>query len=190
MTTNEKAENKKFPSTENFNEESFLLSGISWQDSLLQAYRNYMVVTQSVFIAAGIVLLNSQISETEIIRKTTFFIPFIVVSIIGLLTLNFLRGALNERAKSVDWWQKRLLKYEKSHSKIRHFTTFRTAKEHSFKSPEIEAEVLSQEDIDSLLRPDKPKARIVFGLFIPGFFILWIILIISSIIDFPWTEIL
>lgn len=167
---------------------SFLMAGITWQDSLLQAYRNYMVVTQSIFIAVGIVLFNSQASAETINYKIPFAIPFGVI-VVGLLTLNFLSGAIIERAKSVDWWQKRLLKYEHLNLTNRHFITFRTAKEHSFKPPELEAETLTQEDIDTLLRPDKPKARKVFGLFVPGFYFLWFIMIMSAIIDFPWSDI-
>ena len=168
---------------------SFLIAGITWQDSLLQAYRNYMVVTQSIFIAVGIVLFNSQASADTINDKIPFAFPFTVIAVIGLLTLNFLSGAIIERAKSVDWWQKRLLKYERSNLMNKHFITFRAAKEHSFKPPEVDAINLTEENIETLLRPDKPKARKVFGFFVPGFYFLWFILILSSIIDFPWNEI-
>ena len=177
------------PNANTLSQASFLLAGVTWQDSLLQAYRNYMVVTQSIFLAVSVVLFGSQTSVSSLTDKLTYAVPFLAIAILGLSTLRFLSGAIKERSKSVDWWQRRLLKHENTYSSKRHFTTFRTAKEHGFKPPEVEADKLSQEDIDTLLRPDTPKARKVFGVFVPGFYFLWVILLVSAGVDFPWSNI-
>lgn len=171
-------------------EASFLLEGVAWQDSLLQAYRNYMVVTQSIFLTAAIVLLNSSVTSLDTERKLTFAIPFVGVSLLGLLTLRYLSIALVERANAVDWWQRRLLQHEMQLKSGRHFTTFRTAKEHGFVPPDVEAHALTDEDVRTLMRPGIPKVRRVFGFFIPGFYTLWIIMLGICAITFPWARLL
>ena len=167
---------------------SFLMSGIAWQESLLQSYRNYMVVTQSIFIAVAILLFNSQFNSDKLQEKTIFFITFIAISILGVTTLTFLSKAIKQRSESVDWWQKRLLKHEMSYINSRHLSTFNIAKEHQFKPPLVEAHILDEAEIEALQRIETPKARKVFGVFVPGFYLLWGLLIAISMIGFPWKN--
>lgn len=182
------AANNTRPNADSLNHASFLLSGVTWQDSLLQAYRNYMVVSQSIFIAVSIVLFSSQFSASTAQNKLVFVIPFFMISFLGLATLKFLTNAIAERAKSVDWWQKRLLRHEVSYSINRHYSTFCVVKEHKFSPPNVEAHSLTDEEIEKLLRIETPKARRVFGWFVPGFYLLWVVLIGITALTFPWKE--
>lgn len=172
------------------NQASFLMSGITWQETLLQAYRNYMVITQSIFLAVSFVLFNANISANTVSEKLMYFIPFLIICALGLSTLRFLTKAVVERSKAVDWWQRRLLKHESTYSSNRHFSTFRVAKEHQFTPPLVEAHSLNEEEIEGLLRIETPRARKVFGVFVPGFYILWAVLAIISAINFPWKELI
>jgi hypothetical protein len=169
-------------------ESAFLLQGVAWQDSLLQAYRNYMVVTQSIFLAAAVVLFNAVISATAVSTKVIFAVPFLGVSSLGIVTLRYLGIALTERATAVDWWQRRLLQHEAALSTGRHFTVLRVAKEHGFMPPGLEAHALTEEDLRTLMRPNTPRVRRVFGLFIPGFYVLWFSLLLICALAFPWAE--
>ena len=162
---------------------SFLISGIAWQDGLLQAYRNYMVVTQSIFLASNVGLFIAQTSFTDIHRKIIFIVPFFATVLLGVATLTQLSGAIRERARSVDWWQRRLLKEEAKNSVRRDFTSFRVAKEHRFRSPELQAHMLSDEELSTLLRTEEPRARKAFEVFVPGFYLVWTLLSISSAVD-------
>jgi hypothetical protein len=44
-------------------------------------------------------------------------ITFIIILVLGGVTLKYLNSAIKEREKSVDWWQRRLLKFEINQSK-------------------------------------------------------------------------
>jgi hypothetical protein len=161
----------------------FLGTCLAWQESLLQSYRNYLLVTQSIFLAVNVGLLSAQASANTTAEKLVFGLPFITIAIIGMATLAFLSGAVRERAKAVDWWQRRILRHEKSHSGFRSFTTYRVAKEHGFKAPAVEAQALEEDEIDRLLRLETPKARKVFGIFVPGFAVLWIVLVGCAVLN-------
>ena len=113
-----------------------------------------------------------------------FLVPSVVITAIGFWTLVLLGRAVAERAKSVDWWQKRLLRFEKDDDSVLHFATFRLAKEHSFQEPEIQATQLTEDQIARLLRPGTPKARQVFGVFVPGFKLLWATISACSVANF------
>ena len=82
----------------------------------------------------------------------------------------------------MDWWQRRLLKFENIRDGFGHFVAFRIAKEHGFNPPDVEGHQLDTSEIERLLRAETPKARKVFGLFVPGFGILWIVLLLSALI--------
>ena len=154
---------------------NFILAAAAWQDTLLQAYRGYLLFTQAIFLAVSVGLLTAQVSSQNYIGKLVFFVPNFSVAVLAVVTLTILHKAIIDRSKSVDWWQRSLLRWEKGSDDSRYFTTFRIRKEHSFLGPEIVANQLSNDQIESLLRPEKPKARQVFGIFMPGFLILWII---------------
>ncbi len=157
-----------------------LLSGIAWQDQLLQSYRNYMVVTQSIFVASDVGLLISQTSKALLADKLFLFVPFAAIVILGVATLTYLGSAILERAKSVDWWQRKLLIAESEMRGPRDFTTFRAAKELAFRLPEMKVDALNEEDLRTLLRSETPKARKVFGVFVPGFMAVWFILFCAA----------
>jgi hypothetical protein len=165
---------------------TFLLTGLAWQESLLQSYRNYLLGTQSIFMAVNVGLLSAQANSTDLVSKTLFFLPFLVITFVAYRTLILLPQAVSERATSVDWWQKRLLRFEKAEDETRHFTTYRVAKEHEFNEPTIEARQLSEEQINSLLRPRQPRARKVFDVFVPGFQVLWATLLGSACVDYVY----
>ena len=175
--TSKKSANPEVPLHE------FFVAGAAWQESLLQAYRGYLLVTQSILLAISLGFLASQISIQDTASKLFLFVPNTVVIVIAFTTLLVLSSAVNDRTKSVDWWQKRLLKYEQEFGGGLHFTSFRVQKEHGFKVPEIEAEQLTSDQIESLLRPDKPKARKAFGIFVPGFAFVWMIMAVCAILD-------
>lgn len=160
-----------------------LLAGISWQDSLLQAYRNYLLFTQSIFLAVSIGLLTAQVSGHGMQTKIVFLAPNLAVGVLAIATLAILRRAIIDRAMAVDWWQRRLLRCEQASSSNRDFTTYRVRKEHGFSGPEVEARDISDDQISTLLRPEKPKARQAFGIFVPGFSVLWVVIVICLFVD-------
>ncbi len=141
-----------------------------------------MVVTQSIFLAAAIVLFNAVVSAPAVFTKVIFGVPFISVSVLGIVTLRYLDVALTERAIAVDWWQRRLLQHEAGLETGRHFIVFRVAKEHGFRPPTVEAHTLTEEDLTTLMRPNTPRVRRVFDVFIPGFYVLWFSLLAISAI--------
>lgn len=162
---------------------SLLASGIAWQDALLQAYRNYMVVTQSIFLASDVGLFIAQTAAVGIQKKLIFSVPFFAVALLGVATLFQLSRAIRERAQSVDWWQRRLLKEEGKNTNRRDFTAFRIAKEHGFRSPELPVHMLSDDELSTLLRSGEPRARKAFDVFVPGFYFVWLLLTIVCIAD-------
>lgn len=165
-------------------DKSLILAGIQWQESLLQAYRNYLLLTQSIFIAVFVILLFLQKESTNLLEKLLFCVPSIVIFVIGIFTLYCFYVAISERTKAVDWWQKRLLRRDNIEEGFKHFVTFRISKAHSFNEPTIEAHKLDESQIENLLRPGKPKARIVFKTLVLGFVVTWLTLLASSIFDF------
>jgi len=161
----------------------FIATCLAWQESLLQSYRNYLLITQSIFLAVDVGLLGAQVSARTADEKLVFGLPFFTIAILGLVTLGYLRSAVVERAKAVDWWQRRLLRHEKTLPQFRSFTTYRLAKEYGFQAPTIEAHAIEEAEIERLLRVETPKARKVFGVFVPGFAVLWFVLLGCAILN-------
>ncbi len=166
---------------------SVIIAGLAWQESLLQAYRNYLLVTQSIFLAVNVGLLSAQISAESLFEKLTFGMPFTIIFFLGISTLSILNRATIERAKAVDWWQRRLLKVENDSANDQHFLSFRIAKEHEFQPPEVEAYQLDAPQIESLLRAERPKVRRVFDLFVPGFATIWCVLFLCAALNL-WND--
>jgi len=159
------------------------MAGLSWQEMLLQAYRNYLLVTQSIFLALTAGLLAAQASVQTYQEKLGFYIPGLAITIIGLATLAYLWKAEGQRRRTVDWWQKALLRHELQDSAIRHFSAFKVAMSKDFRGVEVKTPSITEVQINNLLRPKHSKPRVAFTIFEGSFAILWIILSISAVMN-------
>lgn len=124
---------------------SYILSMITWQEGLLQTYRNYLLITQSLLLAINLAFITTQISKDSIGLTLMCCVLIITVSVGALSLLRTLNSALLERSKSVDWWQKELTKVDPFH-----FKEFRIAKGKKFpEADSSEPTILRNESCDA-----------------------------------------
>lgn len=155
-------------------EASFLMSGLIWQENVLQSYRIYLIVSQSVLLTIGTFLFGFQIFAETGMGRSLFGSTFILSALIALLTSLLLGRAISERRASVDWWQRRLLEYEDFHTSTRHFTSYRKQKNSKYNKMDDEQLLMNKNEIESLFRPGTPKARIFLKAFVVGVFTIWV----------------
>ncbi len=159
---------------------NYIISATMWQDSLLQAYRNYLLIMQSIFLALAVGVFSVQTNSKGWEAYACSAMLFLII-IVGVWVLRISSTALVERSKAVDWWQKRLLAFENDISFEKHFIHFRVAKKYEFDSSTHSDFQLKQEDIDSVLRFEKPRARTLFTMFIFGAYLSWLFLFLAGL---------
>ncbi len=159
-------------------------SGI--QDNLLQSYRNFHLVMQSIFIAIGTGISIMLITTNELKSFILMLIIHISVAFLAVYSLVKIRKVIIARGKDVDYWHNKIIEAEKkleSHNK--YFTRFKIYQkfhrknidDEEFKRIEIKEEFLS-----SLTEKGKGHTRKVLdnNLFYVFIFI-WLIFIFISI---------
>lgn len=104
----------------------FILSAITWQESLLQSYRTVHATIQGLLLTAGVTVLTVQITSASLIATVdlknvaiVYISSLLLSSIISFLFwIQFkasreLGKVIRERAKDVDFWHKELVILEK-----------------------------------------------------------------------------
>lgn len=90
----------------------FLLTGVAWQDSLLQSYRSISLSIQAVLIAVGSILLGASAITSSGWAAVLLFVQLIAVFILAWLAFRTMTGVILARGGDVTWWQERLREAE------------------------------------------------------------------------------
>lgn len=166
----------------NFDEANYIMAGAIWQDQLLQSYRNYLLITQSIFLAVAVALI-SVYDDTLKNTKVIYLCAFLLTVFLGIWVLYELSSALKERKKAVDWWQQELISFEKNNPNFRYFTNFRLAIEHKFSSLNVRIEQLDEEQKQTLRSPyGNAPTRKVFNILVWLIVVAWCVVLVGGIV--------
>jgi len=92
-----------------------------YQDSLLQSYQQIFIAMESVFIALAIAIMSFR----QLVGEN--LLPVLInLAITGLMVICLWYRIVNDRAKWVDWWHRKLLEWEERiPEEYRLFTKFK-----------------------------------------------------------------
>lgn len=91
---------------------TYLLTGATWQDSLLQSYRTIHLTMQSIFIVIGVGLTTAMLTVGDLFRAIALFVVFIALLIFGLWSLKTMRGVIMARGHDVSFWHRKIIAAE------------------------------------------------------------------------------
>lgn len=169
----------------------YLLEGAELNDSLLQAYRNFHLTLQSIFIAIGAGLLVAILAFNEPIRSTLATLILVILGIISIYILIHMRKIIIARGKDVNFWHRKIIRAEQDlPPDRRYFTQFKIhQKLHRSDADHLQKLFLStgirrinDNDIDLLVERGLGHTRKILDkwLFV-GIGIIWLLLFIISI---------
>ena len=167
----------------------YLLGGAELNDSLLQAYRNFHLTLQSIFVAIGAGLSVAVLAFNELIRSTLATLILVVLGIISIYTLIQMHKIIIARGKDVSFWHRKLIKAEQDlPPDRRYFTQFkidqklRRSKANHLQKLFLSKKTITDEEIDLLVERGLGHTRKILDkwLFI-GIGIIWLLLFTISI---------
>lgn len=93
---------------------SFLWKGASYQDKLLQSYRNVLLTIQSIILAAGAGVTVAVIYFDTISQCVLTYGLLVVISVLGIYLLYISRNIIRARSEDVDYFHNQIIHFEKS----------------------------------------------------------------------------
>ncbi|MCK4476381.1 MAG: hypothetical protein KAU16_06605 [Methanophagales archaeon] len=104
----------------------YLLEGAELNDSLLQAYRNFHLTLQSIFVAIGAGLSLAVLAFDEIIQFTLATLILVVLAMISIYILIKMHKIIIARGEDVSFWHRKLIRAEQDlPPDRRYFTQFK-----------------------------------------------------------------
>jgi len=91
-----------------------LWRGASYQDKLLQAYRNFNIATQSLFLLTGAGLTIATLAFGNSDHAWLSYSLLIVITTIGIYFLLKIKKLIESRSEDVNYFQNQIIEYEKS----------------------------------------------------------------------------
>lgn len=93
---------------------SSLWQGASYQDNLLQTYRNFHLTTQSIFIAIGAGLSVVTLSCETLFKILVCYGLLTVITCLGFYLLRKMKGLIRARAEDVSYFHRQIIEFEKA----------------------------------------------------------------------------
>jgi hypothetical protein len=162
------------------------LDAVVWQDGLLQAYRSFHLVLQSIFSAVGVGLTTAVISFDNPLKARLTFLVLSIVGAVSLAMLFRLRRVIQARAEDVYYWQQELIRAEFASNSERYFSRFKVAqilKDHSDLKLDglVSANNLTEEQIRQLVEHSHTNMREVLDrTYTWAIVLLWLAFFIAS----------
>ncbi|MDZ7847384.1 MAG: hypothetical protein U5L96_11770 [Owenweeksia sp.] len=126
-----------------------LWQGAQYQDNLLQAYRSYHLITQSILIAIGSGLSVAIISTGDFTEFLTTYVLLFLITGLGIYLLYKLRKLISARAEDVDYFHNQIIDFEQSLDKQdRTLTAFKVYQKFNRQQTNIK-EYFSEFDINA-----------------------------------------
>lgn len=91
-----------------------LWQGASYQDNLLQSYRNFHLTIQSILIAIGAGISIAILSFDDLMKVVFSYLLLASVSFLGFYLLKKMKKVILARGEDVDYFHKEIIEYEKS----------------------------------------------------------------------------
>jgi len=167
----------------------YLLEGAELNDSLLQAYRNFHLTLQSIFVAIGAGLSLAVLAFDELIQFTLATLILVVLAMISIYILIQMHRIIIARGKDVSFWHRKLIRAEQDlPPDRRYFTQFKInqrlhrADANYIQELFLTERKISDEEIDLLIERGLGHTRKILDkwLFI-GIGIIWLLLLAISI---------
>ena len=167
----------------------YLFEGAELNDSLLQAYRNFHLTLQSIFVAIGAGLSVAVLVFDEPIRSTLATLILVVLGIISIFILILMHRIIRARGNDVSFWHRKLIRAEQDlPPDRRYFTQFKIYQRlHRAEANHLQELFLTErkipdEEIDLLVERGLGHTRKILDkwLFI-GIGIIWLLLFTISI---------
>ena len=155
---------------------NFLIQNLRHQDNLLQSYRTYYFITQSVLLLGGLYLATSFVN----FPKLSTGLIFLVASVLALFIHRLLMAAIRHRKIDVGFWQKAILEKElKLSNEQQLYTHFKSAQQERSNPEKVGSD-------NRLLENAKiQSSRKSIDRLIPlAFFVFWLSLIIAGIASY------
>lgn len=166
----------------------YLLEGAELNDSLLQAYRNFHLTLQSIFVAIGAGLSLAVLAFDELIQFTMATLILVVLAMISIYILLQMHRIIIARGEDVSFWHRKLIRAEQNlPPERRYFTQFKINQrlrrvDANYQELFLTEKEISDEKIDLLVEKGLGHTRKILDkwLFI-GIGIIWLLLLSISI---------
>lgn len=167
------------------NSTEFILNGAILQDTLLQSYRSFHLILQSIFVAVGAGLSIAILSFERPVQAYLALIILAAIFTLSIYLLLRMRKIIVERGNDVNYWHRELIKAERSHTSIeRFFTRFKIHQQARRRDVQhleqlfLSDQEISDSDIDQLIQKGLGHTRRVIDLWLfLGLGIIWLIIL-------------
>ncbi len=113
---------------EDMNNHEYLIAAVTWQESLLQAYRSLHVTVQSILLALGVGLFVVPLTDSPNLTLSAILVAVLLLMLFLLHAKSSQKfaGVVLARGKDINWWHAKLIQCEQGMpSKSRYFTSFK-----------------------------------------------------------------
>lgn len=167
----------------------YLIEGATLNDYLLQSYRNFHLILQSIFLAIGTGLFIAILSFNEIQKSTIASIILFALFLISFFILIKMYKIIIARGKDVNFWHRKIIGEEQNLSPDkRYFTKFkihqrlRRSNTNDLQKLFLSEKKVEDHDINHLVEKGLGHTRKILDkwLFV-GLGIIWLLLISISL---------
>ena len=152
----------------------YLLQCSIYNDSLLQTYRSFMLMLESVLLAVGTGLCVAVIAIDDLVQSISLAIIIVTLGVLSLYVLRILVNVITARGLDVNHWHRALIRAEQRFpSEVRFFTRFKIyqSQQRSGQRPENDAipleSVLTEEEIHALVSDRLGHTRRIIDRWLP-----------------------
>ncbi len=164
----------------------FILNGAILQDTLLQSYRSFHLILQSIFVAVGAGLSIAILSFEKPIQAYLALIILLAIFLLSIYLLLRMRTIIVERGNDVNYWHRELIKVERSRTADeRLFTRFKIHQQARRRDVQhleklfLSDTKISDLDIDELIQKGLGHTRRVIDLWLfLGLGAVWLIILV------------
>lgn len=164
----------------------FILNGAIMQDTLLQSYRSFHLILQSIFVAVGAGLSIAILSFEKPIQAYLALVILVAIFVLGIYLLLRMRKIIVERGNDVNYWHRELIKAERSHIPTeRFFTRFKIHQQARRKDVQhleqlfLSDKEISDSEIDQLIQKGLGHTRRVVDIWLfLGLWTIWLIILV------------
>lgn len=167
---------------------STLWQGASYQDNLLQSYRNFHLTTQSILIATGVGLTITVLTFDSLAKQLLVYVILLSISLLGIYLLIKMKRLIVARGEDVDYYHNRIIEYEKGLPKEdRVLTAFKVYQKFNRQKLSVDEYFqnfdLTEEIIDQLTEKGKGHTRQFLdqNLFV-WYSLIWLIFNLTSVL--------